>query len=304
VLHVLHISFPLITLIVIGEGWKLRSSSSRDFLHSAVTSVLGHSLLLSTLFSNTLSIRRCTQKFPDWPPGARTANGTAVLLGEVVSLFCEFCRHNPLCCFSTSNTKGKRIFRYRLSPETFGYTLVWSSFRRHSEVSETSWASMATTGNTVLELSACPVLYCLHCSVHNKPHCTKLQWHYGDVSRSFRTDSTTKYTLTTINARWEATQRVMAANVTRLAHKIATQLHLVAESCIICSSRSRRPVLKRLDTPSYQYVRQVICPLNSSTVFFSSNLRTNNIYLWFIAYLKSRDSSVGIALGYGLDDRG
>jgi hypothetical protein len=22
----------------------------------------------------------------------------------------EFCRHNPLCCFSTSNTKGKRIY--------------------------------------------------------------------------------------------------------------------------------------------------------------------------------------------------
>jgi hypothetical protein len=36
----------------------------------------------------------------------------------------EFCHHNPLCCFSTSNTKGKRIFRYQLSPETFGYTLV------------------------------------------------------------------------------------------------------------------------------------------------------------------------------------
>jgi len=29
-----------------------------------------------------------------------------------------------LCCFSTSNTKGKRTFRYRLSPETFGYTFV------------------------------------------------------------------------------------------------------------------------------------------------------------------------------------
>jgi len=48
-----------------------------------------------------------------------------------VQLYCyfvsessEFCRHNPLCCFSTSNTKGERIFRYRLSPETFGYTLV------------------------------------------------------------------------------------------------------------------------------------------------------------------------------------
>jgi len=24
-----------------------------------------------------------------------------------------------------SNTKGKRIFIYRLSPETFGYTLLW-----------------------------------------------------------------------------------------------------------------------------------------------------------------------------------
>jgi len=36
----------------------------------------------------------------------------------------EFYRHNPLCCFSTSNSKGKCIFRYRLSPETFRYTLV------------------------------------------------------------------------------------------------------------------------------------------------------------------------------------
>jgi hypothetical protein len=36
----------------------------------------------------------------------------------------EFCRHNPLYCFLTSNTEGKSIFRYRLSPETFGYILV------------------------------------------------------------------------------------------------------------------------------------------------------------------------------------
>jgi len=34
----------------------------------------------------------------------------------------------------------------------------------------------------------------------------------------------------------------MAAKLTRLNHKIATQLHLVAETCTICSSRSRRPV--------------------------------------------------------------
>jgi hypothetical protein len=43
----------------------------------------------------------------------------------------------------------------------------------------------------------------------------------------------------------------MAAKLPRLTHKIAIQPHPVAESCIICSSRSRRPVLKLLDTPSY-----------------------------------------------------
>jgi len=31
----------------------------------------------------------------------------------------------------------------------------------------------------------------------------------------------------------------MAAKLTRLTHKIVTQLHIVAESCTICSSRSR-----------------------------------------------------------------
>jgi hypothetical protein len=55
----------------------------------------------------------------------------------------------------------------------------------------------------------------------------------------------------TINTRWEATQKVKAAKLTTLAHKIAIQLHLVAESCTICSSRCRRPVRKLLDTPSY-----------------------------------------------------
>jgi len=43
----------------------------------------------------------------------------------------------------------------------------------------------------------------------------------------------------------------MAAKLTRLTHKIAIQLHLVAESCATCSSRSRRPIRKLLDTPSY-----------------------------------------------------
>jgi hypothetical protein len=51
---------------------------------------------------------------------------------------------------------------------------------------------------------------------------------YKGVSKSFRTESITKYTLTTINTR-EATQWVMAVKLTRRTHKIARQLHPVAE---------------------------------------------------------------------------
>jgi len=43
----------------------------------------------------------------------------------------------------------------------------------------------------------------------------------------------------------------MVAKFARLTHKITIQLHLGAESCIACNSRSRRPVRKLLDTPSY-----------------------------------------------------
>jgi hypothetical protein len=44
-----------------------------------------------------------------------------------VSQYNEFCRHNPLCCFSTSVYCC--LFRYRLIPGTFGYTLVhWRSW--------------------------------------------------------------------------------------------------------------------------------------------------------------------------------
>jgi hypothetical protein len=41
-----------------------------------------------------------------------------------------------------------------------------------------------------------------------------------------------------------------------LTHKIAIQLHLVAESCTICGSRSRRSVRKFLDTLSYNELEQ------------------------------------------------
>jgi hypothetical protein len=47
----------------------------------------------------------------------------------------------------------------------------------------------------------------------------------------------------------------MVAELTILTHKIAIQLYLVAESYTICGSRSRRPVRKLLNTPSYLYTK-------------------------------------------------
>jgi len=43
----------------------------------------------------------------------------------------------------------------------------------------------------------------------------------------------------------------MAAELTRLTRRIATQLHLVADSCTVFSSGCRGPVRKLLVTPSY-----------------------------------------------------
>jgi len=59
----------------------------------------------------------------------RTANGRDFchqvhFYHYFVSQYSEFCRHNPLKWTATSNTKDKRIFRYRLSPEIYGYNLV------------------------------------------------------------------------------------------------------------------------------------------------------------------------------------
>jgi hypothetical protein len=73
-------------------------------------------------------LRGCIQKFTDWLPGARTANGTALchwvqLYRYFVSQSSEFCRHSPLCCFSSCVYCC--LFRYRISTETFGYTLVY-----------------------------------------------------------------------------------------------------------------------------------------------------------------------------------
>jgi hypothetical protein len=71
------------------------------------------------------------------------------------------------------------------------------------------------------------------------------------------------------------------AKLSRLTHKIAIQLHLVAESCTICSSRSKWPVRQLLDTPSYGIIKITLGLLTKETGLLS-----------------------GIALGYEMNDRG
>jgi hypothetical protein len=48
------------------------------------------------------------------------------------------------------------------------------------------------------------------------------------------------------------------AKLTILTQKIAIQLHPVAESCTICSSRSRRPVWKLLDTAAQPSAHAIV----------------------------------------------
>jgi hypothetical protein len=110
----------------------------RVFLSVAI--VLPHPPCTSThKMPTTEPNQSMLQKFPDWPPGARTANGTALchymqLYRYFVSQHSEFCRHNPLCCFSTNVYCCKRTFLYRFSPETFGYTLVCSKYLGQKQV--------------------------------------------------------------------------------------------------------------------------------------------------------------------------
>jgi hypothetical protein len=67
----------------------------------------------------------------------------------------EFCRHNPLCCFSKSVFFYYYYcccwFRYRLSPGTFGYTLV------KAEKNKTPWpCPVNDPGPSNLEVTRMP----------------------------------------------------------------------------------------------------------------------------------------------------
>jgi hypothetical protein len=76
----------------------------------------------------------------------------------------------------------------------------------------------------------------------------------------------------------------MAAKLTRQTHKIAIQLHLVAESCTIYSSHSTQPVRKLLDMPAY------ILPFTKkdtkSACFFPLKLTVINPYTFSIIYCR------------------
>jgi hypothetical protein len=174
---------------------------------------------------------------------------------------------NGIKVFVLSNT-FKKIWEY---------CLVFSIYRRVLKI--LSWKPhllkhMRQKTQKIILLRFMPLAYPFefglpfwyHLLEHGKSMCL-IRWYV----QKFRTDSITNYTLTFDITCWEATQTVMEAKPTRLTHKIATQLHLVAESCTSCSSRSRRPVRKLLDTPSYN-ISDLTSTHCTRNIFYTQNV--------------------------------
>jgi hypothetical protein len=81
---------------------------------------------------------------------------------------------------------------------------------------------------------------------------------YKGVSKSFRTEPITKYTLPFGITRWEETQRVMAAKLIKLIHKIAIQLHLVAKSGGQSGNFCNTPSYSRHDSAAHIFLTQTL----------------------------------------------
>jgi hypothetical protein len=118
---------------------------------------------------------------------------------------------------------------------------------------------------------------------------------YEGVAKSFRTKSIKKQVSAAINTRWKATQSVMAAKQTRLTHKIAIQLQLLAESSTICSSCSKRPFRKLLDTPSYSFL-SFTCNNEFSALTDWPLLKENSTVYVQLSQLSKQFHQVGINL--------
>jgi hypothetical protein len=125
----------------------------------------------------TSLIRVCIQKFPDCPPWARTTNGTAFchymqLYRYLVSQSSEFCRHKPLCCFSTRVYCCKCIFRYRLSSETSGCTVVYCNFEKYLIRGRNIGVIITNSFELKQELSVCK----LPLGMNIKWGCLRTKW--------------------------------------------------------------------------------------------------------------------------------
>jgi hypothetical protein len=120
----------------------------------------------------------------------------------------------------------KRRWRHHKEPQDLRSRFEFGTSRIRS-MSTNRW----TTTSGVMMNTQLPKLNAIgprpdhnHLSYSSNIHLNRV------VSKSFRTESITKCTLTFCITRWEATRRVVAAKLTRLTHKIAIQLHLLAES--------------------------------------------------------------------------
>jgi len=85
---------------------------------------------------------------------------------------------------------------------------------------------------------------------------------------------------------------VIEAKYTRLTHKTARQLHLVAESCTICSSLSRRPVRKLLTFLGTE--------TTLATCFFRCILiqyRHSTLLCWFVVEFSCTGTGTGTGTG-------
>jgi len=96
----------------------------------------------------------------------------------------------------------------------------------------------------------------------------------------------------------------MAAQLTRLTEKIAIKLHLMGETCTICSSRYRRPVRKLLYTPSYYKIWAAILgneicerSLKTENRRFQSCQRDGYLYVFW--FLSQTDTQAGVMLRSG-----